>query len=156
MTNIFDCKDSSQKNIIVRPSPVAIININDTAQCLNQNSFFLNCPSNAVSYQWNLGDGNIISTKSVIHKYLKSDTFNVKLVVANVAGCKDSALKNVIVFPSPNASFTVNNTSQCLDGNSFVFANSNQSSVISRQWAFGDLNSSVLQNPSHTYINTGV
>ena len=155
VTNTFNCIDSSQKNIIVRPSPASIMNINDTAQCLNQNSFILNCPSPATSYQWNFGDGNINSGKSVIHKYLKPDTFNLKLVVANVAGCKDSALKNVIVFPSPNASFTVNNTSQCLDGNSFSFVISNLLSVISNLWGFGDLNSSALQNPVYSYSNAG-
>ena len=151
-----NCRDTSQKNITVLSPPVTVFNVNDTAQCLNKNSFVFNCPSAESSYNWNFGDGNKISGKTVIHKYLKADTFNVKLIITDNAGCcTDSLIKNIIVLPLPDASFTVNNTVQCLKGNSFVFGNSNQLSVISRQWEFGDLDSSALQNPSHTYINAG-
>ncbi|MFB6307657.1 MAG: PKD domain-containing protein, partial [Flavobacteriales bacterium] len=53
---------------------------------------------------------------------------------------------------SADASFTTNDTSQCLDGNSFSFTNQGSSGASwDHTWYFGDGNTSTNENPTHTY-----
>ena len=52
--------------------------------------------------------------------------------------------------------FTTNDSSQCLDVNSFAFTNTGASGgTVSHSWTFGDGNSSTQENPTHTYAADG-
>jgi PKD repeat protein len=54
---------------------------------------------------------------------------------------------------APAAEFTVNDTLSC--SGSFTFTDLSQNVPTSWKWYFGDGNVSILQNPSHTYLNPG-
>ena len=104
------------------------------------------------SWLWSFGDGG--SSTSQNPGYLYSDTgkFTVKLVVSN-NGCKDSiAFGEYIQILPPIAKFLVP-----LDCNSRFTKAFIDSSVGADQWRwnFGDGDSSILQNPTHTYQNAG-
>ena len=49
------------------------------------------------NYQWDFGDGVLLSGYPVTHNYKTSGTYTVKLVVSSSAGCKDSISKQVTV-----------------------------------------------------------
>ena len=56
---------------------------------------------------------------------------------------------------SQSANFTINNSSQCLIGNSFVFTNTSTSGSTAYQWSFGDGTTSAATNPTKTYTSSG-
>jgi PKD repeat protein len=151
------CKDSTSVNVDVYPMPKPLFFINDNTQCFKGNSFvFTNgttISSGTVSYLWNFGDNQTSTMRNVPHSYATTDTFVVKLHTTSNYGCIDSSISNVIVYPMPTASFSINDSTQCLRGNLFVFTN--KSSVpygtLNNIWQFGDNSSSGSFNPSHTY-----
>ncbi len=55
----------------------------------------------------------------------------------------------------PDAQFTINNASQCLTGNSFVFTNTSTGTGNSYVWTFGDGTSSTATSPTKTYSVAG-
>lgn len=151
--NKFGCKDSNQITITVYPSPDAGFNVNDTDQCLNKNLFAFSHWSSVIGHWWEFGDGRNDTAKTCYHKYLIAETFNVKLKVVNNFGCYDSSARQVIVFPSPDAAFSVNDTVQCLNGNLFVFSHS--SLVNSHWWDFGDETNDTSDPGIHSYSSIG-
>jgi PKD repeat protein len=56
---------------------------------------------------------------------------------------------------SQSANFTINNASQCLTGNSFVFTNTSTAGATAYQWTFSDGTTSTATNPTKTYSNYG-
>jgi len=55
-----------------------------------------------------------------------------------------------------SSSFTVNQSQQCLNGNSFIFSNSSSSgSGITYTWDFGDGTTSTQVSPTKTYSVAG-
>jgi len=51
------------------------------------------------TWQWYFGDGNTANTQNTSHAYGAAGTFNVKLVVTDINGCRDSIAKDVIALP---------------------------------------------------------
>ncbi|MEA3496526.1 MAG: PKD domain-containing protein, partial [Bacteroidota bacterium] len=109
VTSSYGCETSKTKELYVQPMPESKININDTAQCLNENNFtFLN-PSDSlnlnVSKTWHFGDGNTSNSDTAQHIYSIADTFNVVLIEETNHACRDTATREIIVFPSPVTDF---------------------------------------------------
>ena len=157
VTNQYSCVDSIEKRLVVLPSPVATFTVNDTTQCFKNNHFiFTNSGklNNSGTWQWNFGDGNTGSLKSENHDYSTTGVFTVNLLAVNQDGCRDSMKKNVSVFVSPTARFSVNDTVQCSKNNEFVFNNlSVNSSAYS--WDFGDFSYELIKDPVHDYASPG-
>ena len=153
----YGCKDSMTKSVYVRPEPQAAFSVNDTAQCMNSNLFtFTNNSTVAygtINSLWDFDDGNGATKTNTSNIYSTDDTFNVKLTVNTEYGCKDSAFQTIITHPSPNPTFSINDTGQCLSTNNFIF--NNQSTINAGtqnfKWYFGDGDSSDSQNPTHNY-----
>ncbi len=114
-------------------------------------------------YSWDFGDGSIGSGNYVTHAFASAGTYNVKLVVTSEIGCKDSITTAVVVSSgsgggsSVSPSFTVNSSSQCLTGNSFVFTNTTPSAPMGTvySWSFGDGGTSSLSSPTYSYASAG-
>lgn len=155
-TTIYGCKDSTIKSVDVWPQPVAGFLINNNSQCLDGNNFdYTNTSSGASFYSWYFGDATSSTNTSPLHSYTSSGTFTVSLVAKSNFGCKDSTSSKVDVWPQPVAGFVVNDTSQCLEGNSFDFINTS-SGAIKNNWEFGDGDTSASSSPTHVYIAAGV
>ena len=150
------CTDSFLKQVIVNPQPKADFSINDISQCLFGNSFnFQNLTSGILQKtSWEFGDGNSDTSTNTSHKYSVEDNFNVSLIATNLDGCKDSIIKQIIVNKRPNISFIINDSSQCLSGNSFNYSNTTTGKNIF-QWSFGDGQSDTSKNTTHSYSTAG-
>ena len=125
------------RQAIIYPQAGKSFTINDSSQCFTGN-FFTFTPiipiiPKITSHLWNFGDSYTDTSKATTHKYSIPDTFTVKLFTVTADGCKDTSSKNVYVNPMPKADISVNDSSQCLKGNSFVFINSNPLSIINNQ-----------------------
>gem|GEM_PF-1940496 len=53
------------------------------------------------------------------------------------------------------AAFSVNNTSQCMQGNSFAFSNQSTAGATAYKWDFGDGSSSTVANPVKAFTTSG-
>jgi len=160
VTSSYGCESSINKNIIVRPSPLANVKVSDTIQCLNQNQFQFFNPNDSLTQNvnkiWYFGDGDSSITDTVLHIYSTADSFLVSLIETNTYGCKDTATRQVIVHPSPKADFSVNDSSQCFKGNGFSFINSStiSSGTMSYLWNFGNGDTSTVVSPNFNYLHT--
>ncbi len=161
VTSNNGCKDSLSKTVTVNPKPLVAFSINNNTQCLNGNNFTFTNTSSIVAgsllYVWTFGDGGNSTATTVSHSYATPGTYSVKLIATSGNGCKDSASQSVVINPKPIVSFTVNNASQCINGNSFTFSNTSvvSAGTISYLWSFGDGNTSSASNPTYNYATSG-
>jgi hypothetical protein len=76
-----------------------------TASSTLLSTTFTNASQGAVSYAWNFGDGATSTQANPIHTYTATGVFNVRLIVTNSCGLKDTILQQVGVTPSEEPSW---------------------------------------------------
>ncbi len=111
------CTDTSSHSIETQPSPHAGIQVNDTVQCLNENSFtFINSSSitgGSMNYNWVTDqDSGLTNTDLVNYHFTSKGNKTVFLETISDHGCKDSTTVSVVVKPSPTV-FLGNDTAIC-------------------------------------------
>lgn len=156
------CKDSTSQQVIVNPMPSTSFTINNTGQCLSDNSFSFTNSSVITSgsltqHSWDFGDGGTSTSLNATRTYIAPGTYAVKLVSTSNNGCKDSITRQVMVHPMPLSIFSANASFQCLTGNSFQFNNNSMisSGSLISNWNFGNGATSTLQSPTHSYAAVG-
>jgi PKD repeat protein len=142
-------------NVVGCPDPVAVFSntINNLIVSFTDNSTTDNAIS---SWLWDFGDGNTSTMQNPTHTYIADGSYTVCLTVTDACGT-DSTCTNITVSaggacPDPVASFssmdnflTVNYTDNSTTDNT----------ITSWLWDFGDGNTSTMQNPVHSYTNSG-
>lgn len=124
------------------------------------------------NWYWNMGNGHTYSFTSLPNPFAEvydtTGTFNVKLVVTNSGGCKDStASLTITTHALPHVGYVLPDV--CLDD---AFAQFTDTTTISDGtqnffkylWSFGDKNAtppgnadtSTLKNSIHKYSDTGI
>lgn len=104
------------------------------------------------SWQWSFGDNTSATTQNAQHTYTAPGTYQVKLVVTEQNGCKDSITTNVT---ASLLSFDFNYRQDVCNPLSVQF-NGAGSSNGSPYWAFGDNTSATGSlNPVHVYGTPG-
>jgi len=156
--NAGNCRDTSMMSLTVFPRADIRFSVNDSDQCIKGNNFvFTNNSSisgGTLSYNWQFGDGTTSIANSPSKKYSATGNFTVRLTGISDKGCRDTFQKAVVIYSNPTAGFSVNNSAQCLKGNSFVLTNSS-SSASSYAWSFGDGTTSTATAPTKTYSVAG-
>ena len=110
------------------------------------------------SWKWDLGNGTVSVLQNPAVTYFVPGQYNIKLVVRNLAGA-DSMIRNQYI--TVNANPVVNFTGTPLTGcfpllSQFTdLSTAGTGAIDSRQWDFGDGNTSILVNPQHTYTTAG-
>lgn len=164
VTTDSSCRDSITQAVVVHPRPVPNFTTNDSDQCVNGNNFVYtnstNIASGSSTYLWNLGEGTTdTSTQTNTSKtYAVNGNYSVKLIATSNFGCIDSVTKPVIVYAKPTPAYSINDTDQCLNGNSFIFTNGSTVNPVvglSYVWRFGDGSTSTQTNPTKTYSAEG-
>ncbi len=159
-TNASGC--SATRTVVVAVSPLPVAGFLPSDPCANSATIFTNTStisSGSISgYQWDFGDGSGISTiTNPSYAYSQAGTYNVTLVAYSAAGCADTIVHTVIVHPLPTANFLQVSAAGCgplvvqFTDSSFITTGN----VTAWFWDFGDGTSSVVQNPSHTYLTSG-
>ena len=162
-TNRFGCKDSSSLSLTVYNEPNVNFSLNSSEQCEKNQSFnILNSSTvsyggGTLSYNWLLDDSIISSNTNISLNSLGIGNHQLKLIATNNFSCTDSTQKAIRILGSPKADFTINQDSQCLDGNRFQFYNGSLigSGTLSYTWNFGDSLSSQMTNPVTSFDNFG-
>jgi gliding motility-associated-like protein len=79
-------------------------------------------------------------------------------VLSNTTGCtRTTAVKQIDVFDSPAAAFTINLASQCFEGNQFIFTNGSSVPVGALQysWQLDDGTTLGTKDITYNYLTTG-
>ncbi|MGG9972708.1 PKD domain-containing protein [Ferruginibacter sp. SUN002] len=107
-------------------------------------------------YLWNFGDGTTSTDQSPSHLYTSDGLFDVKLVLTDKYGCKDSLTRSAYIsIVTPKTDFSMSDSlSTCPP---LVVDFKDLSNVgVSRKWDFGDNTFSTLSEPSHFYNYPGI
>jgi gliding motility-associated-like protein len=127
-------------------TPVVIC-AGQTFQLINRSQ-----PNPTAAY-WDFGDATQSTALNPFKIYASGGNYQVKLI-SDFGACKDSISKAILVLEKPRADFTAVKTSACKPPLTTNFT-SNAIGATSFKWFFGDGDSSILQNPTHTYGSVG-
>ena len=103
------CIDSLKRKIQIYPKPKAKMGINDSAQCIRQNSYlFTNVSTDSFGLKntyWKIDNINYVDPNSVSYKFRDTGYQKIMLVQSNVFDCFDTLNKLVYVKPMPDPTF---------------------------------------------------
>ncbi len=154
------CGDTDTSSIKLNLYPLPIIDfdsdIHDGCQPLAV-WFNSDAGSNQQSYLWNFGDNSYINYSSAanpIHIFEQSGSFDVSLTVTSANGCKKTITKDnfITVYPKPKAKFYFEPNIITTVKPEVNFINTSENYVTSL-WYFDDGDTSIANNPQHTYPN---
>ena len=157
ITSANGCVGTITKNINVKGLPVAAFTVPDV--CAQTNTQFSNVSFSGngtiTGYNWNFGDNTVSSAINPVNSYLSSGTYNIRLVVTTAIGCSDTLVKQITIFPLPDAEFA---TSPVCENSQASFTNNStvsSGSLASMYWSFGDGTSSSQVSPTHSFSTAG-
>ena len=156
VTAVGGCSVTATGNAVVNVQPTASFTVGP--ECLGTATFFdatASTPAAGANYIWNFGGtGNpntaTVTTQTDSYTYPTASTFPVTLLVS-VGNCTATATGNAVVNPFPVLGFTAN--APC-DGSAVNFTNTttNQASIVTWGWDFGDGNTDNTATPApYTY-----
>ena len=148
--------------IKISPATVRISNV-PTGGCIPftfQPIATIQSVDSVVSYSWNLGGpGGLYTSQSPIHTYTAVGNYNIQLAITTQNGCIETVnVPNGVLTgtpPSVNFSFTPNNTCASTPIQFTDLSTTSPGATVKWLWDFGDSLISTVQNPSHTYVDTG-
>ncbi|MEA3495495.1 MAG: PKD domain-containing protein, partial [Bacteroidota bacterium] len=156
VTTTEGCMDSISARVYTLPMPVAAFSFETAQHCLDDNLFHFNnlssVPFGNLTYEWLFDDGQKSTAVSPSHHYQHDDIYNIILTAETNHGCVDSISHKVTVYPMPVVLFEINDSTQCLDHNSFDFTNlsSISSGSLSYQWI---INSQIFSSFNLSNLN---
>ncbi len=122
-------------------------------------TFSNNIANSGFSYLWDFGVTGIQSDTSTAehptYKYSDTGDYIIKLKVENASGCSDSATSHLKIYPGFTVDFSVDGS--CIK-NPYQFKDLTATKygvVNSWQWMFGDGYTDTIQNPAHTFTDSG-
>lgn len=153
--NNFGCADTLTYRDTLRINNVQTnISGPDTVCEGNAVTYFNNTSPVPLSTIWKFDDGSIAFGPSFSKSWPVAGSYSIKLV-SNFNSCSDSVTRQITVRPKPVFNFTVSDSAACRAPLPVTFTDLSQDGVFWK-WDFGDGDSSLLQNPSHTYTAEGL
>ncbi len=157
---------AGEVNLMVIPSPE--VNFMADTVCFGSPTNVTLSGNNlgdVVTFEWNFGDGQIVTYYSPIspsHTYLAPGEYNVKLTATNIAGCETSVMQLVKVLEPAEPFFwwdgsTCENAEVTFENLSFTTA---PEYITQWHWDFGDGQTSTVvwpanPNVTHSFTNSG-
>ncbi|MCC7232735.1 MAG: PKD domain-containing protein [Bacteroidia bacterium] len=147
------CNSSISKTIRIAPVPVADFSAPPgCSDAITQFTDLSSVSSGTIDgWNWTFGNGDTSNVQSPSYVYPGGGNYLVTLTVVTDGGCSDSHSLNLLVNDKPEGAFEASNT--CV-GQSVQFIDLttvNGASITDYLWNFGDGNTDVTSNPSHTY-----
>ncbi|MFH1320335.1 MAG: PKD domain-containing protein [Bacteroidota bacterium] len=152
------CYDTASISITSLPSPTAGFSSGDTLVCIESLVQFIDTSSDAISWYWDFGDGNTSIDITPSNTYYYPGSYTVSLTVENQFGCSDilTMPDMITVLPNPVPQFTaVPQLTTNLNPTIYFTDVSTGDSLAGWSWNFDDEYYSDIQNPVHTYADTG-
>ncbi len=165
LVNTVAFQDSMVQYVVVRSTLIPCFS--NPGVCRNQLTLLSDTSrtlgKGVTKWWWNFGDvgstNNTDTIKNTSHKYNTAGIYDVKLILMNRWGCKDSLTKPTRVYNLPVADFS--NSVSC-EGNPTYFNDKSiigDTTMIVWHWNFGDLTSRIdtagIKDPVYKYQNPG-
>jgi gliding motility-associated-like protein len=157
VSNTAGCSASVQKTAYVKTNGVtAQFTATDASTCVQAKVNLTNTTTGngAISYQWRMGDGGIITAKQQTYQYADGGNYTVQLNAVNEYGCRDSVSRVVKLPMLVSAGFNADTTAFCKAPATVQFTNKHVEGNV-YLWSFGDKGSAETANPTHIYTDTG-
>lgn len=163
VTDLNGCTNTrTYPNLIRINGPIAGFTALNTNGCSGLTTTFNNTSTtdginNISNWQFDFGDGVVqnFSAPPFQHVYNSIDTFSVKMIITDAAGCRDSlTLSDIVITTDPTPDFSSPFTMTC-PNSAVSFLNASAPASVSSFWDFGDGNTSVLVSPNHAYAAPG-
>ena len=158
---IYDqCGNTLSDSVLVEIYPNPVIDLPDTiaAGCAPLAVDFTDTLNAGLgyTYNWNFGDGGTSIDPNPSHVYKDAGKYNIGLSVTSGFGCTTSAQAAAVVdvYVTPMADFTASPLTASMKDPEIDFTNATLFGTEYR-WSFGDSATSTLENPSHTYQDSG-
>jgi PKD repeat protein len=136
---------------IVVPGLTADFSFTQSYYCSPVQQSFVDLSTDAVSWQWNFGDGTTDSIQNPTHTFISQPVSMITLIVEDIYGCVKTKTKpNVLVS---EALFKISAATGCIPFT--VSFDDSSSNTIGWNWDFGDGSNSTVANPVHTYNTQG-
>ncbi len=142
---------------VTEPAPVANFTGTPTTGAAPLSVSFTDTSTNTVTaWSWAFGDAGTSTLQNPSHTYAAVGTYTVTLTATGPGGSDGDTKLNYITVnePPPVADFTGTPTTGVLPL-TVMFADATTGMVTAWSWNFGDANTSIAQNPTHTYANAG-
>ncbi len=150
------CIGSDTVTINFYQIPVAIIAEPPSIECTPFELQFENNSTNADSYYWNFGNGNISTEEDPVQTYSNNTpnpvTYDITLITKTVNGCSDTLNTSITIAPAPVSYFEMSNSVGC---SPLItdFTNKSQG-ADTYEWSFGDSSPiETVENTTHTFVN---
>lgn len=114
-----------------------------------------------ISYSWDLGEpGATYTTRFPTHTYTNTGNYDIKLTVIAQTGCTETiTIPNGVrtgTKPVVDFSFSPNNVCASTPIQFTDLSVTSPGALVKWLWDFGDSLSSIVKNPLHTYVDTGL
>jgi gliding motility-associated-like protein len=160
-----NCTETAQITVTVYEKPTASFtsNIVDscTVACINFESTSSSETASITEWEWIFNNGETASEErpsSCFENLSNTDelTYDITLITSNDLGCYDTITSEdyITVWHNPIADFDANSFEIEMYSPDFEFYNLS-TGEDAYDWNFGDTNTSNLENPFHTYSDTG-
>lgn len=150
--------------VVAPPAPYPVIRyLNHLNACIGDSVLIkdtVTISSGSYSNSWVFSDASQISTNAQTFKHLFTQPGEHSMQLSSVSnyGCLSSAIAtNVVVYPSPTASF-VSSFDCNTKAYSFVnmsVSNHTSTAITASSWQFGAVGSSTLSSPVYSFANSG-
>ena len=153
---VSDTCSADTADVIINVSSFPVLNFTATPDtvCVGEAVNFTNLSSNLANVIWRFGDGNTSTVNNPTYNYTSQGLFEVTLIgTAQSTACVDSITKFVYVKNTPIAIFTPSSTDGCYPFDVTLLNSSLNSTYYF--WDYGDGNTSVINQPNHTYTSPG-
>lgn len=152
-------EDQIRIKVLQGRNPVADFNVStnevNTGESVVFNDLSLNNPN---KWHWDFGDGRTSTEQNPVHVYVVPGSYSVQLRVENDYG-KDTISKEGLITineeGTPPVTFFTASKTFIDEGQTVEFTDQSANNPDRWLWDFGDGNSSIEQNPVHTYTLPG-
>jgi len=163
---VFDqntCSDDTTRIISWFPVPeLVVVQPSDFRGCQPATITFTNLSTpidSTYNVVWDFGDGTTVSgVLSPTHIYENPGVFTVQVSITSPIGCfiEDTFGELIRVLPSPDAQFTCDPDTGLSNLNNVVQFIDQSIDANRWNWTFGNFGTSIQQNPTYTFPDTGL
>lgn len=150
------CSDTLTQAITIEPPHPTASFIGQGDGCAPLTVSFTNTSLQALSYQWNFGDGGTSTADNPIYVYNVPGTYTVTLTAFGVGGSVNTMVKvdSVVVRPRANAFFVLQPTNVVIPTEP-VYVYNLSGNATEFLWNMGDGTTYTSFNPVHHYTSPG-
>ena len=158
VTTAQGCNDQADVAVTVYSTPTAAFTTAN--ECLTDDAMFNDNGSTgnggAISdREWLFGDANNAFGRSAAHRYSTAGAYTPMYVITTINGCTDTAKGSIEIYPTPEVSFTGNDTCEKTDISFKNNSSVSKGTIAGYSWDFNDGTVTTTMSPTHSFDTLG-